>query len=87
MPFATQTATMPVILTVLCPATHRTDGPAAAAEVARAALASMAASIVFVTVLAYTLGSLPTAAAFALALGALLVTDRVTAPRSRDLGY
>jgi hypothetical protein len=68
-------ATMPVILTVLAPATHRREGPAAAAALVRGALGSMPSSVVFVAVLGETLVPLGTAAAFAVAAVALVLTD------------
>ena len=75
-------ATMPVILTVLAPATHRRDGTTAATAV-RGALASMPASIVFVAVLAYTLVPLGAPVASAVALLALLSADQLVALRTR----
>jgi hypothetical protein len=74
-------STAPVILTVMAPSTHRCAGPGAAARLVRGALATMPASVVFVTVLAYALGPLPAPAAFALALAGLLATDQVTRAR------
>lgn len=73
--------TAPVILTVMAPSTHRASGPVAAARLVRGALATMAASVVFVTVLAYTLVPAGPAVAFPLALLALLATDQVTRAR------
>ena len=76
-------ATMPVILTVLAPATHRRDGTTAATALVRGALASMPASIVFVAVLAYTLVPLGAPVASAVALLALLSADQLVALRTR----
>ena len=74
-------STAPVILTVMAPSTHRSAGPVAAGRLVRGAMATMAASVVFVTVIAYALGPLPVVAAFALAVAGMLVTDQVTRAR------
>jgi hypothetical protein len=76
-------ATMPVILTVLAPATHRRDGRTAATALVRGALASMPASIVFVAVLAYTLVRLGAPVAFGVGLLALLLADQLTSATQR----
>jgi hypothetical protein len=72
-------STMPVILTVLSPATHRADGPTSAAALTRGALTSMPASVVFVAALSYTLVPFGPWAAFGLALVGLVLVDRVAA--------
>jgi len=68
-------ATMPVILTVLAPATHGSEGANAASALVRGALASMPSSVVFVAMLSQTLVPLGLATAFGVAVAALVVTD------------
>jgi hypothetical protein len=62
----------PVILSVLVPATHRSAGAPAAAELLRGTLASLPGAVVFITVLAYTLESAGAPAGFGLAAAALV---------------
>jgi hypothetical protein len=68
-------SSMPVILSVVVPATHRADGPAAAAEIVRGALISIGSAVIFITVVAYTVDGINALAAFALAAAALVVTS------------
>ena len=76
-------ATMPVILTVLAPATHRRDGKAAASALVRGALVSMPSSIVFVVVLVYSLVPLGAPVAFAVAVLALVLADQLVSAAQR----
>jgi hypothetical protein len=66
---------MPVLLTVMAPALHRSSGPDAAADLLRGALASGTGTIAFLLVLCVALVPCGPVAAFALALGALAATD------------
>ena len=66
---------LPVILSVLAPANHRSHGPAAATELLRGALVSIASTTVFITVIAYTVDGIQAVAAFALATAALLASS------------
>jgi hypothetical protein len=68
-------SSMPVILSVVVPATHRTDGPAAATEIVRGALVSIASAVLFITVVAYTVDAMDAFTAFALAAAALFVSS------------
>jgi hypothetical protein len=68
-------SSMPVILSVLVPATHRSHGPAAAAEILRGALLSIGSAVIFITVIAYTVDGTAVVAAFALATLALLASN------------
>jgi len=68
-------SSMPVILSVVVPATHRSDGPAAATEIVRGALVSIGSAVIFITVVAYTVDSMDAVAAFAVAGAALFVTS------------
>jgi hypothetical protein len=79
-------ATMPVILTVLAPATHGGDGANAASALVRGALASMPSSVVFAAVLSQALVPLGLATAFGVAAAALVVTDGAVMTATAALG-
>jgi hypothetical protein len=68
-------SSMPVILSVVVPGTHRSDGPAAATQIVRGALVSIGSAVVFITVVAYTVDRMDAVPAFALAGAALFVTS------------
>jgi len=68
-------SSMPVVLSVVVRATHRTDGPAAATDVVRGALVSICSAVIFITVVAYTVDAMDAVLAFALAGVALFVTS------------
>jgi hypothetical protein len=68
-------SSMPVILAVVVPATHRANGPSAATEILRGAMASIGSTVVFITVVAYAVAGTGPVAAFALACLALLATS------------
>jgi hypothetical protein len=71
-------SSMPVILSVLAPANHRAYGPAAATEMLRGALVSIGSTVIFITVIAYTVdwtGAVPAVAAFCLATLALVASS------------
>jgi hypothetical protein len=68
-------SSMPVILSVVVPAAHRSHGPIAATEIVRGALVSIGSAVIFITVVAYTVESLNAVIAFALASVAVFATS------------
>lgn len=72
-------ATTPVIVSVLGPATQRSSGPEAAAELLRGTTTSIAGSTMLSAVVAAAIVPLGGPLAFLLGLGALVVTDLVLA--------
>jgi hypothetical protein len=83
--------TAPVILSIIVPATHRSDGAIHAIAVARGALAALSASVVAVGLIAETLTRVPSALAIGLAVAALALVElgreaqHGLAARQRDL--
>jgi hypothetical protein len=68
-------SSMPVILSVLVPATHRAHGPAAATEMVRGALVSIASTAIFIAVIAYSMDGFSAVGAFVLATLALVASS------------
>jgi hypothetical protein len=68
---------LPVLLSVMVVSTHRTAGGRAATDMLRGALSSTAGTLGFMLVLCFAPAHLGPAAAFALALGALVLGDRL----------
>jgi hypothetical protein len=71
-------ATLPVILSVMVPATHLRDGAGAAAAIARATLVTLPATTAGVCAVGLVLVPLGAAAAATLGLAALITTDITT---------
>ena len=67
----------PILLAIMAPSIHRSAGPDAAAQFARAALTSGLATVSFLLVLDAALEPLGAPAAFALALAGLVLVDRL----------
>lgn len=78
-------ATLPVILAVMVPATHRCNGASAAASLARATLITLPATTAGVCVVGLVLVPLGAAEASALGLAALVATDFTTSTLIRSL--
>ena len=70
-------SSLPILLAIMAPSIHRSAGAVAGAQFARAALTSGPATISFLLVLDAALEPLGTPAAFALALAALALVDRL----------
>jgi hypothetical protein len=68
---------LPVLLSVMVVSTHRTAGGRAATDMLRGALTSTAGTLGFMLVLCFAPAHLGPAAAFALALGALVLGERL----------